>query len=90
VLPQLSDVVLDVSLAGAVVRLESVLPVAAIDWGHEREDHLEVDAAESHPHGVEVPSNDPGWGEESTWFDELYIKLDHQIGYTMSIEFFVY
>jgi hypothetical protein len=88
-LPLVSDVVLDVCLASAVIGLEGASPVAAVDGGHQWLEDLEVDAADGHPDGVQVPSDDPGAWEESAWFDELYNELDHQIGYTMSIEFLV-
>jgi hypothetical protein len=60
-----SDIVLDVALAGGGARLELGLPVASVDGGHQGHEDLEVEAAQAHPQGVKVPSDDPGGGQES-------------------------
>jgi len=67
-----SDVVLDVSLALSDTALVGCSPVTALNWGDHGKDGLEVETAEAHPHGVEVPSDDPSGGEESWRFNELY------------------
>lgn len=60
-----SDIGLDVGLALGGSSEVGGPPVAALDGGEQGEEDLEVEAAESHPHGVEVPADDPGGGEEA-------------------------
>lgn len=60
-----SDEGLDVGLALVGTALVDGSPVFALDGRDEGEDTLEPHTAEAHPHGVEVPAEHPGGGEES-------------------------
>ena len=52
--------------------MEGVSPVATAEGNEERGETLVEEAAETHPQVEEVPSDNPGVGEEAWWFDELY------------------
>lgn len=61
-----SDEVLDVGLALVHAALVDGSPVVVLDGGDEGEDSGEPEAAETHPHGVEVPAEDPGGREDAS------------------------
>ena len=52
--------------------MESDSPVLASEGIKEGANEVVEETAEAHPDLVEVPANDPGGGEESRWFNELY------------------
>ena len=62
---------LDVVHADGVIG-EGVSVVLATESLEERAEVLVEEAAEAHPEVVEVPSDNPGGGEEAWWFNELY------------------
>lgn len=56
--------------------MEGVSPVLGATEGLEEWAKAVVEeTADTHPDLVEVPSDDPGWGKESWWFNELYEVL---------------
>ena len=73
-----SDEVLNVGVAGVDTLLVGCSPVSVLDGLNEGEDVLEPEAAETHPDGVEVPSEDPGVGDKTSRFDELYELREYE------------
>lgn len=68
-----SDEVLNVAVADVDTLLVGGSPGDTVCNGlDEGEDVLEPEAAETHPDGVEVPSEHPGVGDKTSRFDELY------------------
>ena len=50
---------------------EGVSVVIATESLEERAEVLVEEAAEAHPHVIEVPADDPGGGKKSWWFNQL-------------------
>ena len=65
-----SDEWLDVLKADGIV-MEGVSPVLELEGKEEGAEGLVEEAAEAHPQLEEVPSDDPGAGQEAWWFNEL-------------------
>ncbi len=57
--------------------MEGVSPVLVAKGLEEGAEGVVEEAAEAHPEVVEVPSDNPGGGEEARRFNELYKIIIH-------------
>ena len=57
--------------------MEGVSPVLVAEGLEEGAEGVVEEAAEAHPEGVEVPSDNPGGGQEARRFNELYKYVRH-------------